>query len=278
MAGDWVKMRVGLTNHPKVLRIAECLLESSDFLDWSGLAYGMAGYPPADDRESRAERHAALRVTRYVTVTALLRFWGYANEHAKGEFIAKIFPEDVDEIVGVPGFANAIEGAGWVVFGPEGGLSMPNFGEHNTSADARSSGAERQKRYREKHREAGPKDDDDRNVTRDVTVTPREEKSREEKKEKEQAVAEIPLKDGSAFAVTASLVAEWKAAYPRLDVLAEIGKARAWCVTNPDKRKTRGGAAKFLNGWLSRSHDELPPPSAGNLPGGGYRVNLSQRK
>lgn len=183
-------MRVGLTTNPRVLRISECLLEDGKYLQWSALSYGVQGYPPQSEAENRLERHAALRVTRYVTVTALLRFWGYANEHAKGEFIAGVFPEDIDEIVGVPGFADAIEAAGWVEFDASGGLSMPNFHEHNTSADARSGGAERQKRYREKHKEAGGESDDkrnaDRNVTRDVTVTPREEKKREEKKEQKK--------------------------------------------------------------------------------------------
>lgn len=271
MAGDWIKMRVGLTTNPKVLRIAECLLEDGAYLEWSGLHYGLASYPAPDERQQRAERHAALRVTRYVTVTALLRFWGYANEHAKGEFIAGILPEDVDEIVGLPGFAAAIEAIGWGVFDPNGGLSLPDFHQHNTSVDARSSGAERQKRYREKHKESDAPRDAESDVTRNVTVTHREDKSREDKKEQKQAVAEIPLKDGSSFAVTASLIDEWGAAYPRLDVLAEIAKARAWCVANPDKRKTRAGAAKFLNGWLSRSHGELPAPSAADQPGGGRR-------
>jgi hypothetical protein len=183
MAGDWIKMRVGLTTNPKVMRLAECLLDDEKYLDWAGLAYGMQGYPPSAEDESRNERHAALRVTRYVTVTVLLRFWGYANEHEKNETIAGIFPEDVDEIVGVPGFAHAIEAAGWAVFIPSGGLSLPGFSEHNTSAGARSSGAERQKRYRENRRSEASPVTGRSDVTRNVTVTPREEKRREEKKE-----------------------------------------------------------------------------------------------
>lgn len=187
MAGDWIKMRVGLTTNPKVMRLAECLLDDEKYLGWAGLAYGVQGYPPPSEDESRNERHAALRVTRYVTVTALLRFWGYANEHEKNENIAGIFPEDVDEIVGVPGFAHAIEVAGWAVFLPDGGLSLPGFSEHNTSAGARSGGAERQKRYRENRRAAELSVTGKSDVTRNVTVTPREEKSREEKKDKKQA-------------------------------------------------------------------------------------------
>lgn len=183
MAGDWIKMRVGLTTNPRVMRLAECLIDDASYMEWAGLTYGVASCPAPSESEERAERHSALRVTRYVTVTALLRFWGYANEHVKGEFIAGILPEDVDEIVGVPGFAHAISAAGWAEFDPRGGLSMPNFAEHNTSAGERSGAAERQKRYREKLKTSTNSDASRRDVTRYVTVTHREEKSREEKKD-----------------------------------------------------------------------------------------------
>lgn len=183
MAGDWIKMRVGLTTHPRVMRIAECLLDSAPFAEWAGLACSLGGYPPPSESESRAERHSALRITRYVTVTALLRFWGYANEHAKGDEVLGVWPEDVDEVTGVPGFADAIETAGWVKFDREnGGLKMPNFEEHNTSSSERSSaGAERQKRYRERKKQQAS-DAPLSYVTRDVTLQEREEKRREEKK------------------------------------------------------------------------------------------------
>lgn len=193
MAGDWIKMRVGLTNHPKVLCIAGNLLHDADYLQWAGLSYGVPGYPPASSEESRAEKHAALRVTRYVTVTALLRFWGYANEHAKGDFIEGIGPEDVDEITGVPSFGIALEAAGWGSFDRNnGGLTMPNFEEHNTSATARTTaGAERQKRYRERQKQAKSVMDNG-DVTRDVTVTEREEKRREEIVEPRKRASRLP--------------------------------------------------------------------------------------
>ncbi len=53
---------------------------------------------------------------------------------------------------------------------------------------------------------------------------------------------------------------ERKAAYvyPDLDVAAQVREARAWCVTNRARRKTAGGLAKFLNGWMGRAKN--PPP------------------
>lgn len=177
MADDWIRMRVNLATHPKVIRAAEVLLADERYLEWSGLTYSLPGYPPSSRDEWRAERNAALRVTRCVCVTSLLRFWGYANEHAKGEHIDWLTPENVDEITGVPGIGNALEAVGWLVAEPEGGLVLPDFSEHNTSAEVRkSSSALRQKAYRERKKQQALASD----VTRDVTSHAREEKRREE--------------------------------------------------------------------------------------------------
>lgn len=73
-------------------------------------------------------------------------------------------------------------------------------------------------------------------------------------KEQEQAAEiTIPLADGTEHPVTASEVSEYRAAYPRIDVMGELRKARAWCFANPAQRKTRRGVGKFVNGWLSRA-------------------------
>jgi hypothetical protein len=56
-----------------------------------------------------------------------------------------------------------------------------------------------------------------------------------------------PVKE---WILPATKLAEWSEAYPDLDVLAEMRKARQWCVDNPTRRKTARGMTKFLNGWL----------------------------
>lgn len=95
--------------------------------------------------------------------------------------------------------------------------------------------------------------------------------------EAENAGVSIPLNDGSDHAVSLADLAEWEQAYPRVDVNAELRKARAWSVANPAQRKTRRGVGKFLNGWLSRA-SERATPSQSNVvdmasqPGGGRRA------
>ena len=70
-----------------------------------------------------------------------------------------------------------------------------------------------------------------------------------------EAVAYIPLADGTEFGVPASLAAEFSAAYPGVDVQGELTKARLWSLSNPKQRKTRNGVKRFLNSWLDRAQN-----------------------
>jgi hypothetical protein len=51
---------------------------------------------------------------------------------------------------------------------------------------------------------------------------------------------------------TNGLVRELEKAFPGVDVLGELRKARVYFVTYPAKRKTSRGMAKCLFGWISR--------------------------
>ena len=81
--------------------------------------------------------------------------------------------------------------------------------------------------------------------------------------EQEQPVAMIPLADGSEFPVPASLASEYATAYPGVDVPRELAQVRAWCLSNPRKRKTVKGIKRFLNSWLDRAQNQ----------GGGQRAS-----
>ncbi|WP_445394255.1 hypothetical protein [Stenotrophomonas maltophilia] len=89
-------------------------------------------------------------------------------------------------------------------------------------------------------------------------------------------VLAIPLADGSEYAVTDAELAGYRAAYPRIDVVGEIRKARAWAVANPANRKTRRGTPKFINGWLGRATERAPAQVLQLTPtqqaGGGRRA------
>ena len=66
---------------------------------------------------------------------------------------------------------------------------------------------------------------------------------------------DIPLVDGTSYAVTKADVAQWQDAYPGVDVPAELKRIRSWADSNAKKRKTRKGIRKHINGWLSTEQD-----------------------
>lgn len=79
----------------------------------------------------------------------------------------------------------------------------------------------------------------------------------------EPPVIGIPLNDRTDYAVTRTEADEFAGLYPAVDVMQELRKMRGWCLANPDKRKTRRGVRKFINGWLAREQDKggsRPPP------------------
>lgn len=86
--------------------------------------------------------------------------------------------------------------------------------------------------------------------------------------EQEQSVAMIPLADGSEFPVPASLASEYAAAYPGVDVAGELAQVRAWCLSNPRKRKTKNGIRRFLNSWLDRAQNQVGGQRASPVAGG----------
>ena len=51
-------------------------------------------------------------------------------------------------------------------------------------------------------------------------------------------------------------LAEWKKAYPAVNVEQELGEMRAWCLSNPTLRKTKKGVRRFINTWLSKEQDK----------------------
>lgn len=147
MAGDWIKMRTSLLSNPKVNRIARAL--ESDPRVCRELSNGHDG--PMSNIVTRT-------VMRHVTVSSLLVTWGAANEHTHDGVFQNTDLSDIDDMVGIPGFGAAMEAVGWAIYDQKSNtVTLPNFGEYNTSSNERSAaaktGAERQKKYRLRLRE-----------------------------------------------------------------------------------------------------------------------------
>jgi len=113
MAGDWIKMRINLTEDPAVVRIA------------SGLS-----------------------LDRFGIVGRLHRIWAWADEHSADGQDVPVDADFLDSLVATPGFSAQLRNVGWLS-GRDGNLCFPNFSRHNgESAKARALDAERKRKAR----------------------------------------------------------------------------------------------------------------------------------
>ena len=80
-------------------------------------------------------------------------------------------------------------------------------------------------------------------------------------------VFELPLVDGSEFAVPQNLFAEYVKAYPGVVVMAEFGEMRAWLISNPKNKKTRNGIMRFMANWLGKAQNQAPTAKGGKANG-----------
>lgn len=74
------------------------------------------------------------------------------------------------------------------------------------------------------------------------------------------------LNDGSEFGLSQQQLDEFQQLYPAIDVLQQAKALKAWCIANSRNRKTRSGALKFVNGWLSRAQNHAPRAAAPAQP------------
>lgn len=141
MAGDWIKMRLDLQTHPKVVRIL-----------------------------------SATKADKFRVVGGLHAVWSVFDTHSSDGRLYGYSPETLDHIIGWEGFANAMISVGWLdTDGPEA-LILPEFDEHNGKSGKRR--AEDQKRKREDRKSPQSVRNLSAEIT-DEKLT-REEKRREE--------------------------------------------------------------------------------------------------
>lgn len=68
----------------------------------------------------------------------------------------------------------------------------------------------------------------------------------------EQVGFKIPLKNGDIYTLPNEMLEAYRLAYPNTDVDAEMRALVVWNMSNPSKRKTKGGILRHVNGWLSK--------------------------
>lgn len=82
--------------------------------------------------------------------------------------------------------------------------------------------------------------------------------------EPEADVAALILNDGTEWRPAETLFTEYVRLYPNVDVKQQFNEMRSWCLSNPQKRKTKRGITRFVNSWLGREQDRgYKRPSTG---------------
>ena len=204
MAGDWIKVEVSLPTKPEVIRIGRALGLSPDAI-----------------------------------CGVLIRFWGWASANSVDGVVDGVETRDIDMVVSLPGFADALVNSGWLKIEVDRKcLILPNFTRHNgESSKKRALKASRQARWRDGKVDGVV----DAHVDVDVAKTGLPEKRREEKrrdKSKNTSAAQAPfvLPDWiSPDAWQGFEEMRGKAAKTRL-----TDRARASIVVELEKLKARG--------------------------------------
>lgn len=154
MAGDWIKMRIDLQSHPKIVRILS--------------------------------EH---KTDKFRVVGGLHAVWSVFDTHSEDGVLTGYSPEALDHVIGWNGFSASLVAIGWL-HNIAGGLVMPEFCEHNGKSGKRR--AEDQKRKRESRKDPNPVRNLSANE-QDEKLT-REEKRREEDKELPPLVPQVEKK------------------------------------------------------------------------------------
>ncbi len=219
-----------------------------------------------------------LRLARIMGVTAddafgkAMRFWLWLDGITVDGRVDGLASQDVDAVVGACGICNALVAVGWLqVDESNERLTVPNFDRHNgESAKARALRTRRQAKWRRAAVDGHV--DGAASTSASTSASTREEKRREESKEStnvdSSASSSRTPPAGSGF-VFATLSGQWElparklddyqATYAdRLDVAAEMRKAKQWLADNKSRRKTARGMKSFLTGWLNRAYDRSP--------------------
>lgn len=116
MATDWIKMRIELQSHPKIVRIL-----------------------------------SATQSDKFRVIGGLHAVWSVFDLHSETGRLHGYTPALMDHIIGWDGFSQAMVDVGWLLFDGAETLSMPEFAEHNGKSAKRRAEDQKRKRNERKH-------------------------------------------------------------------------------------------------------------------------------
>jgi hypothetical protein len=193
---------------------------------------------------------------------ALVTLWSFADQHADADGVLLGYTsDDLDSMVGVPGFCMALP-SDWIDISGEW-VKLPEYQEHNgTTAKTRAQATKRKRTERNVTNVPNVSRND-----RDISVT-REEKRREEKKEQKTAPKVADLLPGISERIVADFLAIRKAKKQPLTETAVTGIKReaakaGMTLEQALTESCERGWASFKAAWLTNG---TPAPTAATKP------------
>lgn len=205
MAGDWIKVESATADKPEVLRLAR-----------------------------------ALKISRVTAFGAVVIFWSWLDRNASDGVVDGVVGDDVDALVGIPGFAAALQGVGWLALDAKiMRLTVPNYGRLNgQSAKNRALKNARQARWRGGIADPVP-----------AAAKPKTPRVNGNK-------VSFDFDKGEFIGLGELQILAWQDAYPALIIDPEIARAAAWLKANPANLKKN--YERFLVNWFSKAQDRAP--------------------
>lgn len=248
----WIKFEKDLLTDPRVLRIAKALEAKFCLTDT---------VIPADKPDYW--RNAAKLPAVTLVCGALVRIWSMADTHVDSSDVLPLGLDELNEHIGIAGFCQLMP-AEWMIPIDEHSVKLPNFHAHNgTEAKKKAVTQKRVAAFRARNLKALP--------IRNAAALPDQTKTRPRPEVKllassahalsavnGNAVAYIPLNDGSEFGVSKDLAAELEKLYPAVNVEQTLNEIRGWNLANPAKRKTARGVLSHINTWMAREQNRGP--------------------
>lgn len=242
MAGDWIPMRVDLTDDPAVIAIA-----------------------------------SATGLDEFAVVGRLFCLWSWANRHLPSGHAPCVTELWIDRYTAAPGFAAAMLNAGWLL-ARSGGVEFPNFDRWNSQGAKRRLLASQRKakeRSRGECDKNATKEEKRRGKKRKTPLTPQggEGKTLQPRNLLFDAVAEVsgmdPATAGGRIGTAQALMAKAEPPYSP-DEVREFGR-QFWqlCPWAAEKNRTRPTPHEIA------THIGLLRAGPGNVQGAAGRHNAA---
>lgn len=116
---SWIKMRIELQTHPKVVRI-------------------LSAMRPQSVRSA---------TDKFWIIGGLHAVWCVFDMHSEDGVLVGYTPEALDHIIGLPGIADAMMEVGWLEYDGAQTLTLPEFDEHNSQSAKRRAEDQKRKKY-----------------------------------------------------------------------------------------------------------------------------------